>query len=789
MANATDKGKISQLPDLATLNDSEYIELIHTDAAGQVDNYKFLLSKLQTGAPGLSAYEIAVKNGFQGTETEWLDSLKGKSSYQIAVDLGFVGTEEEFIASLKGDAGKSAYEVAVENGFQGTEQEWLTSLHATMTAELLQTLLNQQGYTVKDVLRVTGKNGGLSSNAAFHNFAFLFDKRLNQDDLTAGDKVPQRMMEQGRMEAEGYSYLKNASAPTTQGALPELPESEIRIYDNGEFQIGSLTDYIAFKNDGNIRIVEGADESTVDLKNLPKNEGISGGVFVKDVQATDPSQNVGSIVRTPDGHSVQSCLSTTSNVRVIVDAITGHSSYVPSVKINNVDAVVTPGVNPPMWIATADIDLGAPTTEGYADIVVEHADGAKFTTKVLADTPANITSAVFTGGYPLGQTELKEDDLVAIKVVTDENIVAYEIADFGALKESSGTVAPTKELEVTGLYVADRGNTTKAYGFRVRVQKSTGSWSEWFTSSDAGSEDKINTMQLNDLRPVVNIGQVTYPSGQSAIKVGETATVANTVSNADSVVYSSPNDQLTITSANEAEIAKVVTYKSGTYNDSTNNLLITAKRAANGSVATATAVVAIANAAPTAMVTYPAARLRSGGNFGTQVQSHVITLTSTQKLSAAPAMNAPGGKWATEDWKSDATGKVWTRALLVHDDDPKGTYDFNSVVLKGLAGVEANSVNGGTYVLGGFVFRTLSVAAWPNRETDIGTEVTNTGKLRCSNLSKGSTGSLNFTYKADDANQVDTYTIKDGNKWYNCDSANAVSNTTGLMKIELEEVV
>ncbi|MFO5836804.1 hypothetical protein ACLBSM_32450, partial [Klebsiella pneumoniae] len=74
-----------------------------------------------------------------------------------------------------------------------------------------------------------------------------------------------------------------------------------------------------------------------------------------------------------------------------------------------------------------------------------------------------------------------------IHVVTDVNIVADEIAAFGAQKESSGTVPPTKELEVTGLYVADRGNTTKAYGFRVRVQKSTGSWSEWFTSSDADS--------------------------------------------------------------------------------------------------------------------------------------------------------------------------------------------------------------------------------------------------------------------------------------------------------------
>ncbi|MFO5890813.1 hypothetical protein ACLBSJ_33995, partial [Klebsiella pneumoniae] len=66
-------------------------------------------------------------------------------------------------------------------------------------------------------------------------------------------------------------------------------------------------------------------------------------------------------------------------------------AYVPSVKINNVDAVVTPGVNPPMWIATADIDLGAPTTEGYADIVVEHAQGTNFTTKLISGNPAKFT--------------------------------------------------------------------------------------------------------------------------------------------------------------------------------------------------------------------------------------------------------------------------------------------------------------------------------------------------------------------------------------------------------------
>lgn len=53
---------------------------------------------------GMSAYDIAVKNGFKGTEAEWLKSLKGK------------------------DSGKSAYEIALENGFEGTEIEWLESL-------------------------------------------------------------------------------------------------------------------------------------------------------------------------------------------------------------------------------------------------------------------------------------------------------------------------------------------------------------------------------------------------------------------------------------------------------------------------------------------------------------------------------------------------------------------------------------------------------------------------------------------------------------------------------------
>ena len=36
---------------------------------------------LKIGGNGLSAYEIALEHGFEGSEEEWLESLKGKDGY------------------------------------------------------------------------------------------------------------------------------------------------------------------------------------------------------------------------------------------------------------------------------------------------------------------------------------------------------------------------------------------------------------------------------------------------------------------------------------------------------------------------------------------------------------------------------------------------------------------------------------------------------------------------------------------------------------------------------------
>ncbi|KXZ22474.1 hypothetical protein AXI58_09875 [Bacillus nakamurai] len=88
---------------------------------------------------GKSAYDIAVDNGFSGTVEEWLASLKGEKGSTGATgakgdkgDTGATGARGATgVAGKDGKDGLSAYELAVQQGFTGTLDEWLASLKAT----------------------------------------------------------------------------------------------------------------------------------------------------------------------------------------------------------------------------------------------------------------------------------------------------------------------------------------------------------------------------------------------------------------------------------------------------------------------------------------------------------------------------------------------------------------------------------------------------------------------------------------------------------------------------------
>ncbi|MEC2307594.1 hypothetical protein [Bacillus atrophaeus] len=82
---------------------------------------------------GKSAYDIAVDKGFTGTVEEWLASLKGEKGDKGSTGAtGATGSKGATGAAGKdGKDGLSAYELAVQQGFTGTLDEWLASLKAT----------------------------------------------------------------------------------------------------------------------------------------------------------------------------------------------------------------------------------------------------------------------------------------------------------------------------------------------------------------------------------------------------------------------------------------------------------------------------------------------------------------------------------------------------------------------------------------------------------------------------------------------------------------------------------
>lgn len=137
-------------------NDSNYTntEEVAQIVAEAIENIQGGLD----GEDGKSAYEIAVANGFEGSEIEWLESLKGTDGKDGADgkdgEDGKDGTNgkdgangSDGLNGADGKDGKSAYEIAQANGFEGSETEWLASLKgkdATADLSLIENELEAQ---------------------------------------------------------------------------------------------------------------------------------------------------------------------------------------------------------------------------------------------------------------------------------------------------------------------------------------------------------------------------------------------------------------------------------------------------------------------------------------------------------------------------------------------------------------------------------------------------------------------------------------------------------------------
>lgn len=197
-------------------------------------------------------YEIAVDNGFKGTEQEWLETLKGEQGPEGPMGpqgpkgedgtsvkiLGSVPTVEDLVASElqengdgfiveenghlfvfngndfvdageikgpqgekgeQGEKGKSAYDIAVEEGFEGDVDEWLDSLVGKDGAAGQQGEQGPKGEDGKD-----GKDGTFDPTA-------LFSELLTDEKTIIG------------AINELFNLLKNMQKPE-EPEEPEEPE-------------------------------------------------------------------------------------------------------------------------------------------------------------------------------------------------------------------------------------------------------------------------------------------------------------------------------------------------------------------------------------------------------------------------------------------------------------------------------------------------------------------------------------------------------------------------------------
>lgn len=516
----------------------------------------------------------------------------------------------------------------------------------------------------------------------------------------------------------------------------------------------------------------------------------SGWVRITNVDVQSEGTVTNKVYQDTGNTILQSC--TTSNVDITVSI----DSSFPLVSVDGNSSELTLDVTGGYY--SGDVDI---TIAGTGDILVNTTapngqNGATDTVSITLDEPPNLTALQFTGGYPGTQTELKENDNYSVTGTSDKNIDAIEVQDWEAGKNEIIAVTPAGVSFTESITIADRGDTAVLRAVRIRGRDSvTGAWGPWLeTNYGGGTTEGVHVVNCNNLYPSVSIGSVTYPGSQQAIKDSESASVANTCSDFDTITYSDPtSSQLSITNTTIYEASKSVSRIGGDYNVSANNFRITANRAANDATTVQNKVVNVAHVAAEIVVTEPASRLRSGGNDGTSIQNHTITITSNQQLLSAPTMNEDtGGGTFTGSWSGGPT--VYTRTLQVHDDDVKATYNWQNLSATNLAGIVTTAITGDdSYVLGGFVSRTVTWSAY-QQATTINVAVVDYTKIQAGTFQATSNQSTRHTTQGDHADAADEYTVDSPlntnpqTVWWN-DVTAASSNTGTASLYDFEETV
>lgn len=528
-------------------------------------------------------------------------------------------------------------------------------------------------------------------------------------------------------------------------AIDKVNEAALAVdtKNGGDIDVGTPTD--GDYTDGELPIVssqtiaDAVDALNVGLKAITDSVGALvdrvGWIRVVDVTVSGGTVTSKAYLDPPNNTILQSAAVSSGTFSVVVEA-----SY-PTIEINAVPSVL-PLVGS-VYRGAVEVTLAAD-----GDVVCQAFDadggpGGVDTIAITLELPPTITAAVFTGGKPGTQSELKAGDTVSLDVTADKDFDAVEVISGAGLATTSEVIPVATGLNATvAVEIADQGTTPQALPARVRVIDAvTAAPSASYDTDTAGTTEDVHVVTINNLYPTHSFGLETYPPSQGALKGAESATVASVQSDFDTIAYdANGTGQLAVTNPNTAEATKTVTRAGGSYNvegdGGVANLRATLTRNANDAETVTTAIVNIANVAATVTVAEATARVRSGPAPGNDT---TITIAADQELVAAPSLDPAASRGAFVGlWAGGS--KTWTRALRVPDAENPADGSLNTwinLVATNLAGIVTSVISGNdSYVVGGFTVRTLNFAAFTANSAET-VPLTDQAKLAAGSYSNG----------------------------------------------------
>lgn len=247
------------------------------------------------GKDGLNNYQLAVKHGYQGTEEQFAKDIIPKSNYERAKEVkGFEGTEEEYLDSLKGEDGKSAYELAKEaEGFTGTLTDYLASLKGKDGKDAYQVYLE----TTTDNPKLT-KAQYAAINATTTQYLYRINKGkdapMNEQTLSAD-----QLMELDSHRRNIINALRAKGAQVTDDDGLEVLEAKIAALSYSKITVIREQQFSGWQDDVYPPMVVSDTFRPVSLKNmfaqnprlsqLPVVEGVEKALYIDSYAQRCPS--------------------------------------------------------------------------------------------------------------------------------------------------------------------------------------------------------------------------------------------------------------------------------------------------------------------------------------------------------------------------------------------------------------------------------------------------------------------------------------------------------------------